>query len=315
MSQIIALCGFKNSGKSSIINSVIQNPEIIYSQKPTLIGPTNQLRFGNNDETVYYYADSFYTFLDEPGINIGNADIVLWTTDASSAFITDEEIAEYNKMKDDINKINIMTNKLIQIGILVSKANGDENENDSVIRIVELYPNDIVILYNAYGKLYHQISKSKKYRNMIRQNNVSTHHNIKNINTIFCLDAFDEIYNHEIYQLQIDIFHDYYIKILHYFDKYNDIYDIENNKDQLKKIILPKTYDTTYLKKNKYDDIIMHNFIHKDKMDKTYDRKSIICTIVYIISRIDMKFIESLKPIKSNLDDDFLVMCQYIKLL
>lgn len=313
MSQIVALCGFRNAGKSSIINSIIQNPKIIYDQKPTLIGPTNQLRFGNNDETVYYYEKSPYTFLDEPGINIGNADIVLWVTDASSAFISDEEIVEYNKIKDQIYKMNIITNRLIQIGILISKANGDDNENNSVIRISELYPNDVMILYNAYGKLYH--SKSKIYRNFIRENNVSTHHSIKDVNTIFCLDAFDEIYNSDLIKLRIDIFHDYYIKILHYFDKYDNIQDIENNKDQLKKIFLPKTYDTTYLKKNNYDDIIMHNYIYSEKMDKTYNRNSIIFTIVYIISRIDMKFIESLKQTKSNHDDAFLDICHHIKFM
>jgi len=244
---MITFIGKPQSGKSSIINSIIKNPKIVYSSVPTLIGSANTLKFGYTNSTKYYESDTKFSFLDNPQKYITFASIIFWTTEYDFAFTEESEINDYNALKTKIKSYCAKSHKLIQIGILLSKSSLPPPQY-----LLDLFPNEIIISYDSKKKQILDLS--------IFENTYTIHNDI----------------------LQKDIFNNYYTSIITFFNKYNGIFDIHSNLDELKKIKLPNSFNITPYTKNNYYDIIMH---FPD--NSVYDEKIICFANLYIISRLN----------------------------
>ena len=143
----IALVGLPSSGKSSIVNSlvglrVLQTGVCRTTSEPTLIGKENPQSYPNFKACDLISDDGIpYSILDLPGIcdstdktstfnkicdeHILSADIVLWASPVSSAFITDHEFTEYQRILKRLQDESVKRNKVYQIGIILTKSNDD----------------------------------------------------------------------------------------------------------------------------------------------------------------------------------------------
>ena len=223
----IALIGLQTQGKSSIVNSLVGKR----------IAETGLCKTTEN--VTIYKLDNIksddgitITLIDFPGIMLPNFDsdylkmiscsykkenihLVIWVTDINTAFLTNYELIEYNKLKKAIEEYKVNTGLGIQLIVIVNKMEyeniNDKNETNSLIidnnEIDSIIPektshHDIynnltkiikedIICYNAHGRSYYNEKSSlnlKEFVSKYNPNNINIEFNIRkyyeNINKI-----------------------------------------------------------------------------------------------------------------------------------
>lgn len=231
----ICLAGLPSCGKSSIINSLYGKRILQSGICRTTINQALIENITSDDGAVF-------NIIDTPGIcdsedksgsfndimqnEIIKADIIFWTTDCNTAFITSHEKTEFNNMVSFIEKHSIETGKGYQIGIILSKCDvnidietfdfdkitkqketsikllpfeeiEDEFEDtsaiDSIARVVKTFPNYInnIHLFNAHNRCFHKSSISHQLKHFI----VNLGNCNKNVNTTFNIRQYTDKYN------------------------------------------------------------------------------------------------------------------------
>jgi hypothetical protein len=218
MSYIVAFIGLPSSGKSSIINSLL-NKRVLQSGVCRTTIEQKEL-----DEFIIDDDNNKFKVIDLPGIcdseetdtkftdmtlaYISNANLIFWVSDVSKAFITTHEVNEYNKVKIYLNKLTYETGTIYDISIILSKCNmndsdfkdkdktktntlynndgelvdEDEDTNmfDMVKKVREKFPNENIMLFNAFGRTIHNKNASQNFKNfIIKMGGYPTEHNTR----------------------------------------------------------------------------------------------------------------------------------------
>ena len=200
---LVAFVGLPSSGKSSIINSLLFKRKLQSGVcRTTTDANTIDELIVDDYNNVFNVIDlpgicdseenNDQNFNEMTYAHVTNAKLILWVSDVNKAFITTHEVNEYNKLKNHINKLSDDTGTLYYIAIMLSKCDkdckkrnkkvknkkiqSDELEdsdedtdiNDLVDKVKSKFPNDDIILFNAYGRSYHHKKSSdvlKKFVN------------------------------------------------------------------------------------------------------------------------------------------------------
>lgn len=173
--------------------------------------------------------------------HITNANLVIWVSDVNKAFITTHEVAEYNKLKKHINDLSQLSGTIYYLAIMLSKcdkdcsisdkknikksnktsstseeiedSDEDTDLNDLIKKVKEKFVdetiNNNILLFNAYGRSYHNKKSSDTLVKFIKKMiGVPTKHNIK-------FDITKYMENHELKQER-----SYYDKFSNMFAQY-----------------------------------------------------------------------------------------------
>lgn len=198
---IIAFVGLPSSGKSSIINSLVLK-RLLQSGVCRTTTEFKQIEQEITDDN-----NNKFKVIDLPGIcdseenninfndltyaHITNSNLIIWTSDVNKTFITTHEVDEYNKLKNYIKNIGEKTGTLYHIIIMLSKCDKEINDkkikknnikytkeidnfdedtdiNDLIIKVKEKFPNEDIILYNAFGRSYHHNNTSTTLKLFIK---------------------------------------------------------------------------------------------------------------------------------------------------
>jgi hypothetical protein len=158
----ISFIGLPLSGKKTIINSLINNKIIDYNLINEII---------EDDNCNKFKIINFKKIID--------VNLLIWISDINTAFITIEEINEYEKIKNNINKLYYNTGIDYNLIIMLSKC--DRYININIInKIKTIFPNDDILLFNAYGRIYHNKNLSIELKNSIIKinNSIPSKYNI-----------------------------------------------------------------------------------------------------------------------------------------
>lgn len=284
---IIAFIGLPSSGKSSIINSLILKrilqsgvcrttievnksiPEIVDDNKNKFIvidlpGICDSEEVNNSDFTKLTYD------------YIIEANLIIWTSDVNKAFLTTHECNEFNKLKLFIKTETEKTGKLYYLIILLSKCDfdtsnnnnfnneevlsdedNDELNNDEDTNIIDLinkvkdkFPNEDIILYNAYGRSFHHKKTSKKLQSFVKQQLQGcepTKHNITFDISKYCKNYSNN--QKDLYYKQFIHAYNLYIESKLLFTKLYDKFINITFDEQIEH--LNKTWINQYFKDNK----------------------------------------------------------------
>lgn len=149
---VVAFTGLPSAGKSTAINAIIgqrilQSGVARTSMKATLVGARNVLGLSAEQfhEAAVASDDSVAcSLLDLPGVADGlntseavnfdaltlewavKADVVLWVSDARTAFITSHETAEFNRVRACLDGSTRTTGRLHQLAIVLTKFEHDD---------------------------------------------------------------------------------------------------------------------------------------------------------------------------------------------
>ena len=259
---IVAFVGLPSSGKSSIINSLcfkrIQQTGICRTTTEYKLIDDTLIDDANNKFKVIDLpgiCDSEENIKSSEGTDfnkltydhIKNANLIIWTSDINKAFITTHEVEEFNNIKEYIKKRTESTGKLYYIIIMLSKCdklysikkekkefiktNNDEiedsdeetNINDVIDKVKQKFPNDVILLFNAFGRSYHNKKSSATLKKFIEKtfNGIPTNHNIK-------FDISNYTKKHNVEQQKL-----YYNHFLKSFEDYvNDKITIDTIKEK-----------------------------------------------------------------------------------
>lgn len=202
---IVAFVGLPSSGKSSIINSLVLKRLLQsgvcrttteFKQIEDIIIDDNNNKFRVFDLPGICDSEEKDTnFNDLTYAHITNSNLIIWTSDVNKAFITTHEVNEYNKLKNYIKKIEEDSGTLYHIIIMLSKCDKDINNkktkksnlfsifnteeiedsdedtdiNDLIIKVKEKFPNEDIILYNAYGRSYYHKNTSSTLKQFVKK--------------------------------------------------------------------------------------------------------------------------------------------------
>lgn len=202
----VAFVGLPSSGKSSIINSLVFK-RLLQSDVCRTTTEANILDIYVEDDDNNKFKvidlpgicdseekDHDKKFNDLTYGHITNANLIIWVSDVNKAFITTHEVTEYNKLKKYIKDFEDQTGTLYHIAILLSKcdkeakkldksdkksilSNSDEivdSDEDTDIydlidKVKQKFPNDDIMLFNAYGRSYHHNKSSEVLRKFINK--------------------------------------------------------------------------------------------------------------------------------------------------
>ena len=176
---IVAFVGLPSSGKSTLINSLLGKRKLQTGTSKT----TNKAVF---IETLIADDDkNKFRVIDLPGIcntevqdifvnnltyaYILRATLIFWVSDVKTAFSTEYEVNEFNKLQEYLNEHSKNNIRLYDIGIILSNCSEYVNINDDGNIVLNKYINiidvinktqekfkDIKIkLFNAFGRIYH----------------------------------------------------------------------------------------------------------------------------------------------------------------
>jgi GTPase SAR1 family protein len=273
MDFVTAFVGLPSSGKSSIINSLcfkrllqsgVCRTTTEYKKLDIDIFDDFNNKFkvidlpgiSDSEENEKKFNDLTYT-------HIIDANLIVWVSDVHKSFITTHEVDEYNKLKEHITQLQEDTGTIHKIVIMLSKCDKridytkkptikltktndleeitdleeDTDINDLVNKVKEKFPNEDIILFNAYGRSYHNEKSSNTLKTFIR-----THCNIPtNINTKFDISKYMENYVEEqktSYELKFESVYHNFIKLYssNCFQYAQMIINNELNKDNLEPI-------------------------------------------------------------------------------
>ena len=210
----VAFIGLPSAGKSTIINSLI-GKRILESG---ICRTTTEYKL--LDELIEDDNNNKFKVIDLPGIcdseesntnfnkltneHIEKANLIIWTSDVNKAFITTHEVNEYNRIKEYIKNLNSDSGKLYYLIIMLSKCDKDisnnkikikksrkSNEeisdsdedtdiNDIIVKVREKFPNEDIILFNAFGRSYNNKKSSPSFKKFVEKNcTILTKYNIK----------------------------------------------------------------------------------------------------------------------------------------
>ena len=210
----VVFIGLPSAGKSTIINSLI-GKRILESG---ICRTTTEYKL--LDELIEDDNNNKFKVIDLPGIcdseesntdfneltneHIEKANLIIWTSDVNKAFITTHEVNEYNRIKEYIKNLNSDSGKLYYLIIMLSKCDKDisnkkiktkksrkSNEeisdsdedtdiNDIIVKVKEKFPNEDIILFNAFGRSHNNKKSSPSFKKFIEKNcTILTKYNIK----------------------------------------------------------------------------------------------------------------------------------------
>jgi len=332
---IVAFVGLPSSGKSSIINSLcfkrIQQTGICRTTTEFKLIDNTLIDDANNKFKVIDLpgiCDSEENIKSSEGNNfneltyahITNAHLIIWTSDINKAFITTHEVEEFNNIKEYIKEREESTGKLYYIIIMLSKCdklysikkekkesiknNNDEiedsdedtNINDVIDKVKIKFPNDVILLFNAFGRSYHNKKSSATLKNFIEKtfNGIPTNHNIK----------FD-ISNYMKFELeQQKLYYNHFLKSFENF--VNDKITIDTLKEKWNKVndkdkytIITEICQLKELEKNIltsrhvkiYEYIIMICDVNKEYETDYIINKILIYIYIYLICNISQYII------------------------
>ena len=319
-------------------------PEIYNSEEKNI--------FDDDNNTFKLYDSSETHNLEEKDNNkinnfkhILNSNLIIWTSDANNAFLTTHEINEYNKLKKYIKDSTDLTGKLYYVIIMLTKydkkinlieeSNNNNEIQDSdedidiknlIINVKNKFPEEDIILYNAYGRSYHNEKSSSILKKFIEKRiGIPTNFNILFDISKYILnfsdkqerlyfDKFITCYNNNYSYLFTQNIMPYWLNITNdqqvnhlmkiRYDKFNSNYFIfkfinlviNNNKDYIK-IINLKLIDF-------YKDIIINNnYSSTLNYHKDYNSDDIIKLFINIF--IQSSILDQIEIYTKLFQDDF----------
>jgi hypothetical protein len=213
MSYIVAFTGLPSSGKSTIINSLLHK-RVLQSGVCRTTTEKNLLEDVVIDDggNKFFVLDlpgicdseeKDMKFTDMTMAHITNANLIFWVSDVNKAFITTHEVNEYMKIKNYLNKLTSETGTIYDIGIILSKCNmseknfhsyekknnknthdengelcdeyEDTNIEDMIKKVREKFPDENIILFNAFGRIIHSKKTTQNFKKFIE--NICGHAN------------------------------------------------------------------------------------------------------------------------------------------
>ena len=167
---IVSFIGLPLSGKSSIINSIVIKNLLqsrIYRTTADFKLIDEDVFDDNNNKFKVYVLPGICDseekdnnkFNDLTYLHIKDSNLIIWTSDVNKAFVTTYEVNEYNKLKKYIKDLSDTSGKLYYVIIMLSKCDKDSDKDTDIIDIInnvkKIFPDEDIILYNAYGRSYH----------------------------------------------------------------------------------------------------------------------------------------------------------------
>jgi hypothetical protein len=345
-----------SSGKSSIINSLcfkrIQQTGICRTTTEYKLIDDTLIDDANNKFKVIDLpgiCDSEENIKSSEDFNeltyahITNATLIIWTSDINKAFITTHEVEEFNNIKKYIKEREESTGELYYIIIMLSKCdklysikkekkefiktNNDEiedsdeetNINDVIDKVKQKFPNDVILLFNAFGRSYHNKNSSATLKKFIEKtfNGIPTNHNIN-------FDISNYTKKHNIEQQKL-----YYNHFLKSFEDFvNDKITIDTLKEKWNKVndkdkytIITEICQLKELEKNIltsrhvkiYEYIIMICYMNKKYETDCIINKILIYIYIYLICNISQYIInpEKIEYEYDNLSMDYFIHNSY----
>ena len=274
MDFVTAFVGLPSSGKSSIINSLcfkrllqsgVCRTTTEYKKLDIDIFDDFNNKFkvidlpgiSDSEENEMKFNDLTYT-------HIIDANLIVWVSDVHKSFITTHEVNEYNRLKDSIKKLQEDSGTIYKIVIMLSKCDKridytkkptikltrindleeitdleeDTNINDLVNKVKEKFPNEDIILFNAYGRSYHNEKSSNIFKTFIKtMSGIPT-----NENTTFDISKYMKNYVEEqktSYELKFESVYKNFINLdgSNCFQYAQMIINNELNKEHLESIL------------------------------------------------------------------------------
>ena len=233
---IVSFVGLPLSGKSSIINSVVIKNLLqsrIYRTTADFKLIDEDIFDDNNNKFKVYVLPGICDseekdnnkFNDLTYLYIKDSNLIIWTSDINKAFVTTYEVNEYNKLKKYIKDLSDTSGKLYYVIIMLSKCDKDSDKDTDIIDIInnvkKIFPDEDIILYNAYGRSYHNNKTTYELKKFIEEKiGVPTKSNIFIKNTNGVPSKFNILFDISKYILN---FSDKQEKL--YFDKFIYCYD------------------------------------------------------------------------------------------
>lgn len=130
--------------------------------------------------------DSTFTNLTHQ--TIAEVDLVLWASPIDRAFLTDHEVTEFKRVQTTIETLATTRGLGIQLAIILTKCDidlGDTTDTADMSyaanyqHIKELFPDNIVMPFNAFGMIMNNSESSEELRRHTAQNGPQTSHNIE----------------------------------------------------------------------------------------------------------------------------------------
>lgn len=253
----VCFCGLPSSGKSSIINSLIGRRVLDSGICRTTTDKREFEEFVKDDAGNKFKVidlpgicdseEKNNNFTDLTEAFVIKSNLIFWVSDVNKAFLTTHEVDAYNKIKALLNKNSTETGTVYNIAIMLSKCDIDASEKcdnkkntrsknrkvadeiccddeedtsvkDIIKQVKSKFPNDTIMLLNAYGRSYYKTGSDnlKKFvSNMYNGGFPSTH------NVDFSIGQFKNQYP----QLQETMYETYFDK--KYVLYQNNQYDIE----------------------------------------------------------------------------------------
>lgn len=274
----IAFVGLPSSGKSSIINSlafkrILQSGMCRTTTEVKILDEDIEDDIGNKFQVIDLpgICDSEETKSDFTKLtyeHIESANLIIWVTDINKAFITSYEVDEYNKLKNHIDKLSTDTGKLYYVMIMISKCNQldkksksptaniikyikgeianeeeDTNIHDVITKVKDKFPQDDVILFNAFGRSYYNKKSSETLKNFVAKIGIPN-----DVNTTFNIKKYYQNYKQD--------------QDIKYYDRFKNIFDkyiLEYNNNDLFKVISAWNNVRNNLQKNFIDIIVPNN--------------------------------------------------------
>ena len=305
----VAFVGLPSSGKTTLINSLL-GKKILYSE---VSKPTTKARI--IDTVITDDDNNKFKVIDLPGIStseghdtinnliyeyILKANLIFWVSDITNVFNTthkDNEVNEFNKIQEYLNKKSVENIQLYDIGIILTKY--DERvytNNDNVIHVSDLDDDndeikdlskdtnltdltnitDIIInhqenfkdikikLFNAFGRI-HNYNKSSNVINNFINTLVFSVPVTKNIS--FNITDYIKTHRERQDQHTLDILYNEfptYSNNVYNDISYNRIIRIYNLLDKKPMITFLKTTFSTYVGRNVWNYFKFLNYTYNN---------------------------------------------------
>lgn len=213
---IVTFVGLPSSGKSSIINSLVFKRILQTGVCRTTIEykliDVDVIDDNNNAFKVMDLPgicdseennDNHNDFTELTYAHITNSKLIIWVSDVNKAFITTHEVNEYNKLKKYIKDIEDQTGTIYNIAIMLSKcdknitgdkkinqkcqkkdneeiddSDEDTNIDDLIDKVKQKFPQEDIMLFNAYGRSYYHKRSSDVLKKFIKKMGVPNNCNI-----------------------------------------------------------------------------------------------------------------------------------------
>lgn len=198
----VAFVGLPSSGKSSIINSLLFKRQLQSGVCRTTTDVNIVNKEINDDKNNKFKVidlpgicdseESDIKFNDLTYQHVKEANLIYWVSDVNKAFITTHEVNEYNHLKEYVEKLHKETGRLYHMAIMLSKCDKDNkkcvkqinkiklldddeivdsdedtNIGDLIDKVKKKFPQDDILLFNAYGRSYHHKKASETLKNFV----------------------------------------------------------------------------------------------------------------------------------------------------